>query len=125
VPEGETFLVELEASRPAWLDEILDALVEDRFVSILDTFITSKCAPFLSPGSEGFTLEQTSIHQSYQRVYESRIESYLKRHGVSQEQFMAELVATDGDRNALINSLVVVQDFEAFAKMMLQRALEQ
>ena len=38
---------------------------------------------------------------------------------------MAELVATDGDRNALINSLVVVQDFEAFAKMMLQRALEQ
>ena len=58
-------------------------------------------------------------------MYESRIESYLKRHGVSQEQFMAELVATDGDRNALINSLVVVQDFEAFAKMMLQRALEQ
>ena len=64
VPEGETFLVELEASRPAWLDEILDALVEDRFVSILDAFIKSKCAPFLSPGTEGFTLEQTSIHQS-------------------------------------------------------------
>ena len=63
------------------------------------------------------------------RLYESRIESHLRRHGVPQEQFMASLLEAEASTahasKSLIASLLLVEDFEAFSKMMMQRALEQ
>ena len=128
VPEGtqigESFIVKVA---PAWLDDILEALTQDRFVQILDGFIDANCESFMlaGGGSEGFTLEHTAVHQKYQRFFESRIESYLKRHDLGQDAFMDALLSSSGERNALLDSLVVVQDFERFAKMMQQRALQK
>jgi len=122
--EGETFNVSV---MPAWLEEVLEALTHHMFVRILDSFIEKNCEQFvLAGGNNGsFTLEQTAVHQQYQRLFESRIESYLKRHGLSHEEFLQAALVTSTERNALINSLVVVQDFEQFATMMQQRALEK
>ena len=124
VVEGETFIVR---GAPAWLDEILQALTLDRFVQILDGFIESNCDTFMlaGGGSGAFTLEQTSIHQKYQRFFESRIEGYLKKHGLGQDAFMDALLVSSRERNALLDSLLVVQDFARFAQMMQQRALEK
>ena len=85
------------------------------------------------------------------RIYESRVEAHLRKHGVSQQEFMTALVEQDADAACLaamsegtgvhdgaeprapmvappptlIASLLLVEDFEAFAQMMQQRALEQ
>ena len=63
---------------------------------------------------------------------ESRIESYLKRHGVSSDDFFAALLAAEqatcatlASRKSLAASLLLVEDFEAFAKICQQRALEK
>ena len=124
VVEGETFIVRVA---PAWLDEILQSLTLDRFVQILDGFIESNCDSFMlaGGGSGAFTLEQTYIHQKYQRFFESRIEGYLKKHGLGQDAFMDALLVSSGERNALLDSLLVVQDFARFAQMMQQRAMEK
>ena len=122
--EGDTFTVELT---PHWLEEILEALTQDRFVQVLDAFADSNCESFMlaGGGSGSFTLAQTGVHQQFQRLYESRIEAYLKRHGISQEAFAEALLGTSAERNALIDSLVTVQEFARFATMMQQRALEK
>jgi|TARA_B110001469_G_C9521473_1_gene259550 hypothetical protein len=85
------------------------------------------------------------------RIYESRVEAHLRKHSVSQQEFMAALVEQEADAACLaamsegpevhggaeprapmvappptlIASLLLVEDFEAFAQMMQQRALEQ
>lgn len=86
------------------------------------------------------------------RIYESRVEAHLRKHGVSQQEFMAALVEQEADAACLaamsegsgvhggaeprapmavappptlVASLLLVEDFEAFAQMMQQRALEQ
>ena len=123
--EGMTFEVEVNGG---WLEEILNALTQNNFVNVLDGFCTRECPKFLAPGQEGHSLEQTSVHSQYVRFYESRIESYLRQHGVSQEEFMAALLEADAagrsSKSTLVSSLLLVQDFESFAKMMTQRALE-
>ena len=63
------------------------------------------------------------------RCPESRVESYLRQHGVSHEEFLAALRAADAsgssERRSLTSSLIEVQNFEAFAKLCQQRALEK
>ena len=66
---------------------------------------------------------------------ESRIEAHLKRAGVNSDDFLASLLAAEAAsgsarvrnaaRQSLAASLMVVQDFEAFAKLCQQRALER
>jgi len=142
--------------RAPWLQGILDALLAENFVSFLSTFCDRECSKFLRPGDEstGFTLEQTEVHAQYQRLYESRIETFLRTASVDQATFMQSLLADEATQaqdsleyetaqaqaadagitlkvsspppvQSLIESLVAVQDFEGFAKMMLQRALEK
>ena len=119
--EGDAFTVTVI---PTWLDEILDALTQDRFVQLLDGFMDTNCDKFLTAG-DTFSLEQTEVHQQYQRFYESRIEAYLKRFGISPDDLMNALLSSSAERNALSDSLLVVQDFERFATQMRQRALER
>lgn len=99
---------------------------------MLRAFCDRECPKFLTPGEDGYTLEQTAVHQQYQRLYESRIEAYLRKHGKSTDEFMQALLEAEAltahttqAGSALINSLLLVQDFEAFVQMMMQRALEQ
>lgn len=143
---------------PEWFKVVLDALVADRFVDFLDSFCERECSKFLGDTSQGYSLEQTEVHTQYKRLYESRIESHLRKHGVSHDEFMQALLADEATVAAaaaaddealavarqeaaaagielraaqsdapptLIASLLLVEDFEAFAKMMLQRALER
>ena len=61
-------------------------------------------------------------------MYESRIESFLKRHGVSSDEFFSALFAAElavAEHKSLATSLMLVQDFGAFFKLSQQRALEQ
>jgi hypothetical protein len=131
--EGDIFHVQLPPARepPEWLDAILDAITADNFVAILTRWLDDNCSAFLTPGIEGHTLEQTEVHQKYCRLYESRIESYLKRHKISSDEFLAALLAAEEEcddkheqRLSLSACLLLVNDFEAFAKMCKQRALE-
>ena len=122
VSSGETFYV-----APSWLEEILDALTAEKFVSVMEAFLQRESSKFLV---SGHTLEQSGVHDAYMRLYESRIEAHCKRHGISNDEFLTELLAFEergsmrnsGER--LSNSLVLVQDFQAFAVMMLQKAME-
>ena len=81
-----------EGSSPTWLHDILDALTADGFTKVVDAFLVSECAKFLTPGAHGHTLEQTLVHQRYVRIYESRIEAHLKRHGITSDDFFTALV---------------------------------
>jgi hypothetical protein len=131
-------------------------LVTDKFVEFMDAFCERECAKFTTASAGGYTLEQTAVHEQYKRIYESRIESHLRKHGVSQQAFMQALLdeeerASAGSEDAalaaaqseaasigvelrapmpvlpptLIASLLHVENFEEFATMMQQRALEQ
>lgn len=122
-----SFQVEVRAA--GWLEAILETLVAENFVQVLDGFLSRECPKFLLPGQEGHTLEQTAVHAQYVRFYESRIEAYLRKSAVAHDEFMHALLAADaagtaGEPASLVASLLLVQDFEAFATMMAQRALE-
>ena len=127
VPEGlsasDTFVV--HAPVPAWVEEVLDALTHDIFSKVVNDFVAKECQLFMVIG-DGHTLAQTEVHQKYKRLYESRIESHLKRHGLTQEKFMQALLTLPDtcSERALVTSLLMVEDFEAFSRMMQQRALE-
>ena len=127
--EGDSFavLVSSEPPAPAWLDELLDTLVHDKFTAVLDSFVSQHCSKFLAGGADGYSLQQTAVHQSYQRFFESRIEMYLRKAGVSQAELMDALCRAEADcgpKHALSTSLLTVQNFEQFASMMQQRAIE-
>ena len=130
--EGDTFHVELEdpCTPPPWLEQILEALTQEKFLAVLNMFLDRECAKFLAAGeADGHTLEQTDVHTSYCRLYESRIEAHLKRFEVSGDEFLAALlqaeVAQPSGESSLSASLLLVQDFRSFASMMKQRALER
>jgi len=132
VPEGLTEGDIFHVAINDFLDDILDGLTQDRFATLCDGFIDKNCDKFLIGGAGEYSLAQTEVHQNYVRLYESRIESYLKRHSVSSDEFMAALLAADAaeacgpaTRKTLSASLLLVQDFGAFAKLCQQRALEQ
>ena len=141
-----------------WFTAILDALVADKFMEFVDRFCERECAKFVGASGAAYTLEQTAVHEQYKRLYETRIESHLRKFGISQPQFMNALVLAEANSAAagaaeaeklesarqeaasagielrapepsappsLVASLLLVEDFEAFAQMMLQRALEQ
>ena len=61
--------------------------------------------------------------------YGGGLQAHLRRHDVSQETFMESLLqaemSTARNSRSLVTSLLMVQDFEAFAQMMAQRALEK
>jgi hypothetical protein len=129
--EGDTFAVSVV---PGFLDDVLDLLTQDRFADILDKYVERECHKFQT-GDE-FTMEQTEAHSVYVRMYESRIESHLRRHGKSSEEFLTALCAADAcgelggsstsdSRRSLATSLLQVQNFESFATMCRQRALEK
>ena len=125
--EGDSFYVS-----PAWLEEILNALTQAQFVAVLDVFLNRECPKFLASGesSSGYSLEQTEVHSNYVRLYESRIESHLRKFSISGDEFLAALLATEqrgggAADKTLSGSLLLVNDFEAFAISMQQRALEQ
>ena len=125
--EGDSFHVELHTP-PPWLDEILEALTQEKFLSVLNMLLDRECPKFLVAG-EGHTLEQTDVHTSYSRLYESRIEAHLRRFEVSSEVFLDALLqaeqAQPSSKSSLSASLLLVQDFASFASMMKQRALER
>ena len=67
---------------------------------------------------------------------ESRIESHLRKHGVSSDDFLRALLEAEDEqsrsgtagaarRTSLASSLLVVQSFEAFFARCQQRALEK
>ena len=126
---GDTFTVELEP--PPWLDQIVEALTQEKFLSVLNIFLDRECSKFLVAGdADQHTLEQTSVHTSYCRLYESRIEANLRRYELTQQQFLEALLQAEqqqasDSRSLLSASLIHVQDFGAFATMMKQRALEK
>jgi hypothetical protein len=123
--EGDTFVVNIPPA-PPWLDELLSALTHANFERVLSGFVDTNCDKFTFAGAQGgaYTLEHTDIHNKYQRFYESRIETYLKRIHVTQDELCAALVAARR-KDSLIDSLPSVQDFEGFCRMMQQRALEK
>ena len=139
-----------------WFPAILDALVADKFVDFMNAFCDRECPKFTTAGAGSYTLDQTAVHEQYTRIYESRIEAHLRKHGVSQREFMTALLEEEAKSGAvpqdpaleaakseaaaigvelrapmavvpptLIASLLHVENFEAFATMMQQRALEQ
>ena len=125
---------ELSASSmpaPSWLEEIVEALTQDSFVGVLKAFVVQESPKFLAAGE--LTLEQAAVHESYMRLYDSRIASYLKKHDITEEAFKAALQEADAasgsetrrEERSLHTSLLKVHDISAFRKMMLQHALEQ
>jgi dual specificity phosphatase 12 len=111
---------------PPFLPDLLDALVSEQFEAVLNRFVERECHQFLRAG-EGYTLEQTEVHAQYQRIFESRIEAHLRKSSTGLDELLAALVAADGvdGTQSLLESLRAVEDFEAFATMMAQRALER
>ena len=127
--EGDTFTVTVTTEPPpAWLDGLLDQLVQDKFTAVLDTFVSEHCSKFLASGADGYSLECSAVHESYQRFFESRIEAYLRKAGVGQDELMEALCRAEAaggpKHHALTTSLLTVQDFQQFATMMQQRAIE-
>lgn len=124
--EGMTF--EVNTFADGWLEEILESLVQDNFVRVLDGFLGRECGKFLAAGADGYSLEQSGVHEKYVRFYEARIESHLRKACVAPGEFMEALLAadaaTDPGQASLVTSLLLVQDFAAFAQMMTQRAME-
>mmetsp|Transcript_59135 Transcript_59135/g.142509 ORF Transcript_59135/g.142509 Transcript_59135/m.142509 type:complete len:115 (-) Transcript_59135:22-366(-) len=108
------------------LEAVLDRLVEDKFLSFLETFRAKNCQPFLSTGEE-YTLKHTEIHMQYKRLFEGRIESSLKALGCSSSDFIRQVAAKsseDGKYSDFAESLGSVEDFESFCAMMRQKAAE-
>ena len=72
------------------------------------------------------------VHEQYARLYDSRIESYLKTHGVRLEEFYKAVETADAaageltrrEDRTLYSALRKVHDPVAFRAMMVQRALE-
>ena len=59
----------VEGEATPYLDEILEALTQDRFVAVLDGFIDRECSKFLAGGAGEYTLEQTESHANFVRLY--------------------------------------------------------
>lgn len=118
-----------------WLEDVLDALTNEKFVTIVDGFLLAECHKFLTSAGE-HTMAQTDVHLKYQRLYESRIESLMKRHQVEPAAFVGALLAANAAagsakasdhasrRQTMLSSLLAIEDFSAFSTMMRQRAAE-
>lgn len=115
---------------PAWLVALLDKLVQDDFSAVVSRFVERECRVFLvaADGCTQHTLEQSDVHRRYQRLFESRIESHLRAHKISHNRFIDALGAAHDEGvadSSLLRLLQMVEDFESFAAMMLQRAFEK
>ena len=91
----------------------------------VDRFTTDNCKAF--PGGEEHTLQQTEIHNKYKRLFESRIEAYLKKEGCSFQDFLdlsQSLLKESDEYSTFLDSLAIVDDFQAFAEMMRVKHLE-
>jgi hypothetical protein len=114
-----------------WLEEIVDSLTQSGFEQVLDGFVSQHAAAFLSGGEA--TSEQTQLHEQYVRMYDSRIDAYLKKHNLTRVEFEAALRSADAaageitrrEDRSFASSLAKVHDFANFRSMMLQRAIEQ
>ena len=125
--EGDIFRV--AAPIPDWIEEILESLTQDKFSFVLDKYVERECHKFTMGGAGSYTLEQSESHTNYVRLYESRIESHLKKQNATHEQFLSALLAAESavptGKRSLCQSLLEVQSFEHYAKLCQQRALEQ
>ena len=134
---GGTFQVEIASVQepPWWLEVLLESLVEDQLDQTTEIWCNRECRKFL-PSSDGlYTLEQSACHREYVQFFERQIESYLAKipGKPSSNEFLTALLevvssaAPHCKPNAteLVRMLLLVQDFESFAAMMEQRALEE
>jgi len=118
--EGDTFLVDVEPP-PDFLEEIMDALLQSDFMVALNQCMNAECHLFLTAGEGEHTLEQTESHRHYVQLYEEKIEEYLSRFGVSGDQFLGALTASQSHspdemvRSSLAASLLAVENFKVFA----------
>lgn len=79
------------AATPSWLDEIVDKLSSEDVASVVDAFVEKKLDAFLSASPA----QQAEVHRLYARLYDSRIESYLKTHGIRLEEFYRAVQAAE------------------------------
>ena len=120
---------------PPWWQMLLETLLEDHFDETTEAWCDRECRKFIRCGEQqGFTLEQSACHQQYCRFYETRIESYLRRipgsERLSSDEFLRillqlEAAGVDDASRDLVHLLLLVQDFEAFALMMQERAAQE
>mmetsp|Transcript_4934 Transcript_4934/g.5781 ORF Transcript_4934/g.5781 Transcript_4934/m.5781 type:complete len:117 (+) Transcript_4934:174-524(+) len=110
------------ADSDQWLPQLLDKLTEDKFLQFLDDFTYKHCDDFHD--GEEQSLEHTEIHQQYKRMFESRIEAYLKNQNCTIDTFMSvckERLASDESYRTFFDALLQVEDYEAFRKMMVAK----
>mmetsp|Transcript_34837 Transcript_34837/g.58525 ORF Transcript_34837/g.58525 Transcript_34837/m.58525 type:complete len:137 (+) Transcript_34837:169-579(+) len=107
-----------------WLTELLDKLSDQKFLDFLDEFTTKHCDQF----EEGeFSLSCTDIHNQYKRLFESRMESYLRKQSVTMDRFaelLQERIQKDPSYAEFLQVLINVDDLQSFSTMMIQKRAE-
>mmetsp|Transcript_21329 Transcript_21329/g.40607 ORF Transcript_21329/g.40607 Transcript_21329/m.40607 type:complete len:128 (-) Transcript_21329:447-830(-) len=107
-----------------WVEDLLGKLTEEKFLSFLEDFTESHCGKF-EEGEQ--KLEYTEIHQQYARLYESRMEAYLKKQSCKPDTFAEALKAKVGEDPAyaqFLELLIAVEDYQEFCRMMIRRKRE-
>ncbi|KAK3264774.1 hypothetical protein CYMTET_26499 [Cymbomonas tetramitiformis] len=102
-----------------WLPDLLDRLTDDKFLDFLADFTEKNCEVF--DGAEELKLEYTDLHNQYKRLFESRVESFLKKKGCTVELFVSsakEKMQDDPSCRDFFEYLLAVDDFEQFCVMM-------
>mmetsp|Transcript_21944 Transcript_21944/g.30502 ORF Transcript_21944/g.30502 Transcript_21944/m.30502 type:complete len:129 (+) Transcript_21944:65-451(+) len=103
-----------------WLSELLTALTEEKFLDFIDSFTEKNCVTF-DVGEQ--RIEHTDIHKQYKRLFESRMESYLRKQSCSMEAFvqlLQERVKQDESCGEFLNILLAVDDYVFFCNMMIK-----
>mmetsp|Transcript_32567 Transcript_32567/g.71161 ORF Transcript_32567/g.71161 Transcript_32567/m.71161 type:complete len:147 (-) Transcript_32567:1018-1458(-) len=107
-----------------WLSDILDKLTDDKFLDFVDGFTSKYCEKF----EEGeISLECSDIHAQYKRLFESRMEAYLRKEGCTMEKFaelLQERIKEDETYAEFLQALIVVDDFQEFCAMMIRKRAE-
>ena len=76
-------------------DEVFEAVVEgissDGFLTFIDRFLSTDNGLCWPPeAGTSYSLQHLQFHAQYTNIYESRVRSVLRKHGVSEDDFAAQ-----------------------------------
>mmetsp|Transcript_40631 Transcript_40631/g.91653 ORF Transcript_40631/g.91653 Transcript_40631/m.91653 type:complete len:137 (+) Transcript_40631:82-492(+) len=101
---------------------LVQRMTDDRFLSFIEDFVEENSQYFEHAAAfgEGHKLFQTEVHQQYQRLFESRVEAWLRERGCGYESFIAAIAGggSEGLAADVVQELLAVADFEQFVSMM-------
>ncbi|CAL1133932.1 unnamed protein product [Cladocopium goreaui] len=100
--------------------DLVDRLTDENFLAFVEQFAQENCAVFAGFETEHLHCFHT-LHQQYQRLFESRAEAWFREKGLR-----PEVLAISADKPAslardLADSLLAVSDYQAFVTMMRRR----